>query len=177
MKQILQLKLNIKIVHRVSGPGRPPKLKVSCTWCNDTKQALKYVLPIQNGKKEFCSDECLGEYRKASMRGACIQCDNVIRSTPIRVQQADGPPKDFCSSFCATRYQKRENQQEKLDAKLVKQGKLFALNLRYFSAAFFLFNVRCSFQNQNIKTRKSPRALKKYFSFINCYFFFFFLMI
>ena len=31
----------------------------------EPKQVLKYVLPMQGGKKEFCSEPCLTAYRKA----------------------------------------------------------------------------------------------------------------
>lgn len=95
---------------KMRGPGRPPKLKNSCTWCGETKQPLKYVLPTQHGKKEFCSETCLSEFRKAYVRGACVQCDNVIRGTPVRLEQKDSPTKDFCSSFCLNKHQKKEGQ-------------------------------------------------------------------
>lgn len=96
--------------NKMRGPGRPPKSRNSCTWCGETKQPLKYVLPTQHGKKEFCSETCLSESRKTYARGACVQCDNVIRSTPVRLEQKDGPTKDFCSSFCLNAYQKKESQ-------------------------------------------------------------------
>lgn len=96
---------------KVRGPGRPPKVKHSpCTWCGETKLPLKYVLPTQNGKKEFCSETCLSESRKTYARGACVQCDSVIRGTPFRLEQKDAPTKDFCSSFCLNAYQKKETQ-------------------------------------------------------------------
>ena len=95
---------------KMRGPGRPPKSKNSCTWCGETKQPLKYVLPTQHGKKEFCSETCLSEFRKAYVRGACVQCDNVIRGAPVRLEQKDGPTKDFCSSFCLNKHQKKEGQ-------------------------------------------------------------------
>ncbi|XP_033337714.1 polycomb protein Scm isoform X1 [Megalopta genalis] len=95
---------------KIRGPGRPPKSKNSCTWCGETKQPLKYVLPTQHGKKEFCSETCLSEFRKAYVRGACVHCDNVIRGTPVRLEQKDAPTKDFCSSFCLNKHQKKEGQ-------------------------------------------------------------------
>ncbi|KAI4482592.1 PREDICTED: polycomb protein Scm [Polistes canadensis] len=98
--------------NKMRGPGRPPKSKNSCTWCGETKQPLKYVLPTQHGKKEFCSETCLSEFRKAYVRGACVQCDNVIRGTSVKLEQKDGPTKDFCSSFCLNRHQKKEAQVE-----------------------------------------------------------------
>ncbi|XP_030748827.1 polycomb protein Scm [Sitophilus oryzae] len=87
---------------KLRGPGRPPKKGLSCTWCNETKLPLKYVFPITNGKKEFCSETCLSEFRKAYMKGgACLQCDNVIRIT-------SNPSKDYCSTFCMNKHQKKE---------------------------------------------------------------------
>ncbi|GAB0097361.1 Polycomb protein Scm [Sergentomyia squamirostris] len=78
--------------------GRPPKKPpmAPCTWCAETKIPLKYVLPTQNGKKEFCSEVCITEFRKAYSKGACIQCDNVIRD--------HAPHRDFCSTFCMNKH-------------------------------------------------------------------------
>lgn len=75
---------NTSIVNgKIRGPGRPPKKPASsssCTWCcAEGKGRLKYVLPTQNGEKEFCSETCLSEFRKAYSKGACLQCDSVIR--------------------------------------------------------------------------------------------------
>lgn len=78
--------------------GRPAKKNV-CTWCGEGKQPLQYVLPTQNGKKEFCSESCIAEFRKAYSKGACIQCDNVIRDS--------APSKEFCSVFCLNKHQKK----------------------------------------------------------------------
>ncbi|KAG5891166.1 hypothetical protein JTB14_000554 [Gonioctena quinquepunctata] len=86
---------------KVRGPGRPPKKIISCTWCNETKLPLKYVFPTTNGKKEFCSETCLAEFRKAYVKGACIQCDNVIRGN-------NTPSKDYCSIYCMNKHQKKE---------------------------------------------------------------------
>lgn len=85
---------------KVRGPGRPPKKIISCTWCNEGKLPLKYVLPTTNGKKEFCSETCLAEFRKAYTKGACLQCDNVIRGN-------SNPNKDYCSTYCMNRHQKK----------------------------------------------------------------------
>ncbi|CAH1982509.1 unnamed protein product [Acanthoscelides obtectus] len=86
---------------KIRGPGRPPKKIISCTWCNETKLPLKYVYPTTNGKKEFCSENCLAEFRKAYIKGACIQCDNVIRGF-------NSPSKGYCSTYCMNKHQKKE---------------------------------------------------------------------
>lgn len=83
------------------GPGRPSKKSLStiCAWCTENKSALKYVLPTQSGKKEFCSETCIAEFRKAYSKGACQQCDNAIR--------ANAPNREFCSTFCMNKFQRR----------------------------------------------------------------------
>lgn len=82
--------------------GRPPKKIISCTWCNESKVPLKYIYPTTNGKKEFCSETCLSEFRKAYVKGACLQCDNVIRGNAVN--------KDFCSTYCMHKNQKKDMQ-------------------------------------------------------------------
>lgn len=95
------------------GRGRPPRKPVAttaetpksgttCTWCAEAKDPLQYVLPTQNGKKEFCSESCLGEFRKAYSKGACIQCDNVIRTQTA-------PNREYCSAYCMNKHQKKNN--------------------------------------------------------------------
>ncbi|CAO1405906.1 unnamed protein product [Diamesa serratosioi] len=79
---------------------KPPPATV-CTWCNESKTPLKYVLPTQTGKKEFCSESCIAEFRKAYNKGACIVCDNVLRS--------NAPTREHCSSFCLQRNSKRKS--------------------------------------------------------------------
>lgn len=89
---------------KIRGPGRPPKKSVTCTWCAESKTPLKYVLPTVNGKKEFCSETCLSEFRKAYSKGACLNCDNVIRGN------APSNSKDFCSTYCLNKYQKKNEK-------------------------------------------------------------------
>ncbi|XP_056644274.1 polycomb protein Scm [Diorhabda sublineata] len=93
--------INNSSLGKSRGPGRPPKKIISCTWCNETKLPLKYVFPTTNGKKEFCSETCLAEFRKAYVKGACIQCDNVIRGN-------GAPSKEYCSAYCMNKHQKKE---------------------------------------------------------------------
>lgn len=71
----------------------------TCTWCAETRTPLKYVLPTQNGKKEFCSESCIAEFRKAYIKGACVECDNAIRP--------EAPTREFCSTFCQNKNKKK----------------------------------------------------------------------
>jgi len=83
---------------KIRGPGRPPKKTSKCNWCGE-QQTLNYVLPTQNGKKEFCSEVCIMEFRRSYSKGACLQCDNIIKS--------NAPSKDYCSPFCMNKHQKK----------------------------------------------------------------------
>lgn len=80
-------------------PIKQIQLPQTCTWCTGTKTPLKYVLPTQNGKKEFCSESCIAEFRKAYNKGACVECDNAIRT--------NAPTKEFCSNFCLNKNRKK----------------------------------------------------------------------
>ncbi|XP_014247076.1 polycomb protein SCMH1 [Cimex lectularius] len=101
---------------QTKGRGRPAKNKPSCHWCSETKVSLKYILPTQYGKKEFCSETCLSEFRKGYHKCACSQCDNVIRSVPIRLEIADSPNLNFCSKVCLEGYKsKNKISEEKLE--------------------------------------------------------------
>lgn len=104
--------------------GRPPKNRTGCTWCAENRQSLKYILPTQHGKKEFCSETCLSEFRKAYNKGACWQCDNVIRGSPVHLEQPDSPPKDFCSTICLNKFQKKEavNDQKRVNTERTQVG-------------------------------------------------------
>lgn len=86
-----------------SGKKSPIKIQApqTCTWCAETKTPLKYVLPTQNGKKEFCSESCIAEFRKAYSKGACVECDNAIR--------ANAPNREFCSTFCMNKNKKKSS--------------------------------------------------------------------
>ncbi|NP_001188365.1 polycomb protein Scm [Bombyx mandarina] len=87
---------------KIRGPGRPPKR--TCTWCAESKTPLKYVLPTENGKKEFCSETCLSEFRQAYSKGACLHCDTVIRGN------VPSSSKNFCSTHCLNIYQKKNEK-------------------------------------------------------------------
>ena len=51
---------------------------------------MKYVLPVQGGKKEFCSEPCLTSYRKASKAGPGASGSNAgsIKTEPSKGSSA-----------------------------------------------------------------------------------------
>ncbi|KAK7077941.1 Zinc ion binding [Halocaridina rubra] len=94
------------------GPGRPPKNPRTCTWCSEVKSQLKYVFPTSSGKREFCSEMCLSEYRKAIMKGTCANCSGVIRSTPVKCESSSGRRRELCSNECLKAWAKKEKEEE-----------------------------------------------------------------
>lgn len=47
-------------------PSQPTSSSCSsCTQCGEAKERLLYVLPVPGGKKEFCSESCLTQHRRA----------------------------------------------------------------------------------------------------------------
>uniref|UniRef100_A0A182QC87 SAM domain-containing protein n=1 Tax=Anopheles farauti TaxID=69004 RepID=A0A182QC87_9DIPT len=85
----------------IASPGNNngvPNSALTCGWCLEVKDKLLFVLPMPGGKKEFCSEPCIADYRKLS-KGACIQCDNIIR--------ANAPRANICSTFCLKKFQKK----------------------------------------------------------------------
>ncbi|XP_063881397.1 polycomb protein SCMH1-like isoform X1 [Scylla paramamosain] len=98
------------------GPGRPPKNPRTCTWCSEVKSQLKYVFPTSSGKREFCSEMCLSEYRKALMKqGTCANCDNVIRTTPVKCESTSGRRRELCSNECLKAWAKKEKEQAEVE--------------------------------------------------------------
>lgn len=81
-----------------SGATSTAPKTVTCAWCSENKSILKYVLPTPNGDKEFCSELCIAEFRKALKKGACSQCGNVVRPNVA-------PNREFCSTFCMNKVQ------------------------------------------------------------------------
>lgn len=85
---------NPKLRARASKKSASPTQMSACGWCSDTKPILKYILPTLSGENlQFCSENCLAEFRKAVKKGACKQCGNAVRSTVA-------PSKEYCSTFC-----------------------------------------------------------------------------
>ncbi|XP_065225451.1 polycomb protein Scm-like isoform X2 [Planococcus citri] len=86
--------------------GRPAKHKPRCLWCNQHKPLI-FVLPTSTGKKEFCGQNCLASFRKAHAKASCTECDNAIRSSPVKWETPSNTTKDFCSRDCLAKYQKK----------------------------------------------------------------------
>lgn len=85
---------NPKLRARASKKSTSPPRASACGWCSDSKPILKYILPTLSGENlQFCSEMCIGEFRKAVKKGACKQCGSVVRSSIA-------PNKEYCSLLC-----------------------------------------------------------------------------
>lgn len=83
---------NPKLRTRPAKKSTSPTPMSACGWCSDSKPALNYILPTLSGENlQFCSEMCIGEFRKAVKKGACKQCGNVAKY------------KDFCSLYCMSK--------------------------------------------------------------------------
>lgn len=85
---------NPKLRTRPGKKSTSPTQMSECGWCSDIKPILKYILPTLSGENlQFCSENCIAEFRKAVKKGACKQCGNAVRSSIA-------PNKEYCSTFC-----------------------------------------------------------------------------
>ena len=102
------------IVTEVNGVGKT-QAGSECLWCGQTGKPNSYVLQLKNGRKAFCSEACLFEFRK----GACIECGDAIRGQPFQIT-SNSVIKDFCSEVCLNRYQNKDKikQNEEGDTKV-----------------------------------------------------------
>ncbi|KAL1458277.1 hypothetical protein WDU94_008438 [Cyamophila willieti] len=93
--------------------GRPPKMK--CTWCLEVNNQLNYVLPVADGQKQFCSVQCLHQFKKnVQLKGpppSCSMCGDPIHGTPVQLEQPE-EVKLFCANKCLSKYQRKLERAE-----------------------------------------------------------------
>lgn len=93
--------------------GRPPKLK--CTWCLEISNQLNYVLPVADGQKQFCSIQCLHQFKKnVQLKGpppSCTLCGDPIHGTPVHLEQLE-ETKTFCANKCLLKFQRKLERAE-----------------------------------------------------------------
>uniref|UniRef100_A0A1W7RA05 Polycomb protein SCMH1 n=1 Tax=Hadrurus spadix TaxID=141984 RepID=A0A1W7RA05_9SCOR len=87
-----------------SGKGRT---KPFCAWCEDNKKDLKYCLNSGQGRKDFCSDTCMAEYKRAYIKSNCAVCETIILGSPVQIEE-HGQIKELCSTECFQKYQIKE---------------------------------------------------------------------
>lgn len=99
-----------------SGRGRT---KPCCAWCSDKKD-LKYCLTVGHQKKDFCSETCMQEFKRAYLKLTCTFCENEIEGTPVT--SADLSLRDFCSQECVQKFAERESANSQPEKHRTKQS-------------------------------------------------------
>lgn len=68
---------------------------IPCEWCGQTKQKNPYVLLKRNGRRSFCSESCLLEFRKET----CFECGRPLSGSSLHFAYRSSLQK-FCSQNC-----------------------------------------------------------------------------
>ena len=85
----------------------PSSATLKCLQCQEPKLVLKYVFPTQDGKKLFCSEPCLMNYKKCQKSGGQManngtpQPQQTIKSSPDK-PSAQPPPSMVSPSSKST---------------------------------------------------------------------------
>ncbi|GAB6031001.1 hypothetical protein CHUAL_007821 [Chamberlinius hualienensis] len=88
--------------------GKTLRPRQACAWCGELRRDMKHNLPMLNGKKEFCSDVCLSEYKKQNL---CCNCKGPINNAIVPYEDPiSNVVREFCSNECLQRYQTRESR-------------------------------------------------------------------
>lgn len=75
-----------------------------CGWCGQTKQKNPYVLLKRNGRRLFCSESCLLEFR----RETCFECGSPLSLSPLCFPRHSSLQK-FCSQDCIEKFKPVES--------------------------------------------------------------------
>ncbi|ODM94488.1 Polycomb protein Scm [Orchesella cincta] len=88
-----------------------------CVWCRKCQVKLNFVLPTAEGKKEFCTCDCLLHFRnvyndKQNPCVLCPNCDCLVRTPSTEPQvklQVQGKTLEFCCAGCLDEYKQKHN--------------------------------------------------------------------
>lgn len=83
-----------------SRPGHP---KPCCAWCEDNRKDLRHAITVGHIRKEFCSENCLHEFKRVYLKVACALCEIVIRGASVHLDD-NGQLREFCSTECLDKY-------------------------------------------------------------------------
>ncbi|KAL1437714.1 hypothetical protein MTO96_048669 [Rhipicephalus appendiculatus] len=50
-------------------------LKPCCAWCEDNRKDLRHAITVGHARKEFCSENCLHEFKRVYLKVACALCE------------------------------------------------------------------------------------------------------
>ncbi|XP_077489053.1 polycomb protein Scm isoform X2 [Amblyomma americanum] len=87
--------------------SRPGHLKPCCAWCEDNRKDLRHAITVGHVRKEFCSENCLHEFKRVYLKVACALCEIVIRGASVHLED-NGQLREFCSTECLDKYRLRD---------------------------------------------------------------------
>ncbi|XP_037579170.1 polycomb protein Scm isoform X1 [Dermacentor silvarum] len=82
-------------------------LKPCCAWCEDNHKDLRHAITVGHVRKEFCSENCLHEFKRVYLKVACALCEIVIRGASVHLED-HGQLREFCSTECLDKYRLRD---------------------------------------------------------------------
>ncbi|XP_075550841.1 polycomb protein SCMH1-like isoform X5 [Dermacentor variabilis] len=82
-------------------------LKPCCAWCEDNRKDLRHAITVGHVRKEFCSENCLHEFKRVYLKVACALCEIVIRGASVHLED-HGQLREFCSTECLDKYRLRD---------------------------------------------------------------------
>ncbi|CAL8108629.1 unnamed protein product [Orchesella dallaii] len=88
-----------------------------CVWCRKWQPKLNFVLPTAEGKKEFCTCDCLLHFRNVynDKKNPCVLCGNcdcVVRTPSSEAHQKlsyQGKSYEFCCPQCLEEFKTKHN--------------------------------------------------------------------
>ncbi|XP_013775899.2 polycomb protein SCMH1-like isoform X1 [Limulus polyphemus] len=118
------------------GSSSKSRNRPCCAWCEEARRDLRFSVTVGHTKKEFCSESCLAEFKKAYLKVSCTLCDSVIHGSPVRLEE-QGHVKDFCSTDCLQKHRLKEcsNPQSLSDKPKGKQSN--GAQYQYESTGYF----------------------------------------
>ncbi|KAK8770666.1 hypothetical protein V5799_012870 [Amblyomma americanum] len=58
--------------------SRPGHLKPCCAWCEDNRKDLRHAITVGHVRKEFCSENCLHEFKRVYLKAYKLDCPPVV---------------------------------------------------------------------------------------------------
>ncbi|CAN7982417.1 unnamed protein product [Ixodes pacificus] len=86
--------------------SRTGQLKPCCTWCKDNRKDLRHTITVGQARREFCSENCLHEFKRVYLKVACALCEIVIRGASVHLDD-HGLLREFCSTECLDKFRQR----------------------------------------------------------------------
>ncbi|XP_077540541.1 polycomb protein Scm isoform X1 [Haemaphysalis longicornis] len=116
-----------------SRPGQANK--PCCAWCEDNRKDLRHAITVGHVRKEFCSENCLHEFKRVYLKVACALCEIVIRGASVHLED-HGQLREFCSTECLDKYRDPANMAASADRPKLRPQNT-QIQYQYESSGYF----------------------------------------